>query len=133
MPAKKHKSDPKPVLSPDQEKAQVTDEVINVLLDNIRQRNDARSIELLGKLRRFDLFTRPEPNVQTHQFDEKTVRLLLALPDICPKCGHDLSPEQANLDTGQRRLDKHLKDANLGPERRPVDVNDCTMYEGKDA
>jgi|SRR5215472_6660811 len=119
---KARKSEPKPALNPEQEKEQVTDEVIDVLLANIRERNDPRSIELLGKLRRFDLFTRPSEAQQPHQFDERTIQILLSLPDDdkCPNCGFDLAPKHSpscgSLDCTQRRLGQQLKDAKVTPE-----------------
>jgi hypothetical protein len=109
-------------ISPEQEKDQVRREVIDILLTNARK-GDNRSIDLLGRLKDFDLFTRPDIGQQHQGISEETARRLVAIaerlerrsyesphPDdcCCPRCA-------------EIRFDRRLKDQPLQPEPEPVD------------
>src|SRR5215472_6963953 len=93
MAKRKAKTEPKPVLSPDQEKDQVRREVIDILLTNART-GDNRAIDLLGRVKDYDLFTKPTDVVPEGGITEKTARILIALADeVCPACGFSYAKE----------------------------------------
>jgi len=61
------------------QKENVRNELIEVLLANIRENGDPRSIELLGKLKSFDLFARPLPARNEDPIGERTAGILVNL------------------------------------------------------
>jgi len=133
MAKRKAKTEPKPVLSPDQEKDQVRREVIDILLTNART-GDNRAIDLLGRLKDYDLFTKPTDVVPEGGITEKTARILIALEDgNCPKCGHHFGKiEEDRHPIGCRCVECTLKRTGELQPKPEVDVSECTMLEGKD-
>jgi|SRR5215470_10625419 len=85
--AKKRKSEPKVELTTDE----LRSEIVAILLQEARKGGTAgvRAVDLLGSLRENSWFARPaDPIAQPPVLDEKTIQVLLALPDECPRCGY---------------------------------------------
>jgi hypothetical protein len=132
MPKRNQKPKEEPV-SQEQERAQVEDELFSLLMQQARAggAGAARAIDLIGRLRRFDLFCRPEAGKAPDGISEATARKLI---DIYERIEHKSyeSPHPDNCPCPrctEIKFDRTLKDQPLQPKPEPVDVAACTTLK----
>jgi hypothetical protein len=98
-------------------KEDVRNELIEVLLANIRESGDPRSIELLGKFKPYDLFARPTPAQNQDPIGERTAGILVNLAKRLDSKDVRLSLDLANklLKLAEQTTPEERNKANLGP------------------